>query len=154
MNIDYLKNTTFFENSLLDFTYFVLILIIGLLLKRLFINYISKSIFNYLTKDSDEENFSDFKNDTIKPLNLFFNLSVLFLAFSQINFPSSWQLADKTQFGLKLFIDKGFSLIYIFSILKVILKIISYVGSLLLKKASKTENKTVSYTHLTLPTTR
>ena len=141
MNIDYLKNTTFFENSLLDFTYFVLILIIGLLLKRLFINYISKSIFNYLTKDSDEENFSDFKNDTIKPLNLFFNLSVLFLAFSQINFPSSWQLADKTQFGLKLFIDKGFSLIYIFSILKVILKIISYVGSLLLKKASKTENK-------------
>ena len=31
--------------------------------------------------------------------------------------------------------------IYIFSILKVILKIISYVGSLLLKKASKTENK-------------
>jgi len=141
MNIDYIKNTTFFENSLLDFTYFVLILIIGLLLKRLFINYISKSIFNYLTKDSDEENFSDFKNDTIKPLNLFFNLSVLFLAFSQINFPSSWQLADKTQFGLKLFIDKGFSLIYIFSILKVILKIISYVGSQLLKKASKTENK-------------
>ena len=32
MNVDYLKNTTFFENSLLDFTYFVLILIIGLLL--------------------------------------------------------------------------------------------------------------------------
>ena len=94
MNVDYLKNTTFFENSLLDFTYFVLILIIGLLLKRLFINYISKSIFNYLTKDSSEENFSDFKNDTIKPLNLFFILSFLFLAFSQINFPSSWELAE------------------------------------------------------------
>ena len=72
MNIDYLKNTTFFENSLLDFTYFVLILIIGLLLKRLFINYISKSIFNYLTKDSDEENFSDFKNDFV-----FMNLRIV-----------------------------------------------------------------------------
>lgn len=68
-------------------------------------------------------------------------LSVIYLGSTHINYPTEWNLVDKNEMGLKLFISKGFSLLYVFSLSWIVLRIIDYISLILHKKASETENK-------------
>ncbi|MDP7430422.1 MAG: mechanosensitive ion channel family protein, partial [Flavobacteriales bacterium] len=68
-------------------------------------------------------------------------LSIIYLGASHIEYPSSWSLADEDEFGLKMVINKGYSLIYVVSVFWILLKVIDFIGLILFAKAEKTENK-------------
>ena len=61
-------------------------------------------------------------------------LSIMFIGASHISFPLSWNLAEKEEFGLKMFLSKGFSLLYIYSIFWIIIRFVDYI-SLILQKS-------------------
>ena len=46
-----------------------------------------------------------------------------------------------SELGLKMLINKGFSLIYIYSIFRIFLRLVDYIGLILLKRAEETESK-------------
>ena len=68
-------------------------------------------------------------------------LSIIYLGSSHIEYPSVWNLAPENEVGLKMLINKGFSLIYVYSIFWIILKVIDFIGLILNKRAEATENK-------------
>ena len=68
-------------------------------------------------------------------------LSIIYLGSSHIQYPPEWNLVDKNQIGLKMLISKGFSLLFLYSIFWILLKLIDLIGIILYKKAELTENK-------------
>jgi MscS family membrane protein len=68
-------------------------------------------------------------------------LSIIYLGSSYIQYPPEWNLVNENEIGIRMLISKGFSLIFIYSILWILLKIIDFAGLILLKRAELTENK-------------
>ena len=68
-------------------------------------------------------------------------LSIIYLGSTHISFPITWNLADKNELGVKMIINKSFSLIFVGSIFWILLRCIDFVGLILKRKAELTENK-------------
>jgi len=131
----------FLGNSIQEYLWFFIIIFIGIVLKKVGVKYLSHLLFKIVgTKDSSI-GIEKFNNLLAKPLGLCIMLSVIYLGAANINYPPEWNLVDKSEMGLKLFINKIFALLYVFSLSWIILKIIDYISLILHKKASKTENK-------------
>ena len=68
-------------------------------------------------------------------------LSIIYIASSHLQYPTEWDLANEDEIGLKMLINKGFYLAFMYSIVWILLRIIDFVGLILRKKAELTENK-------------
>ena len=58
----------------------------------------------------------------------------------QLQFPASWQLVPVEEFGLRMFLNKGFSL-YAYLIFWLLLRFVDFIGEIMVLRAAKTENK-------------
>ena len=130
-----------FGNSIADYCWFFGAIIIGFTFKKLISKYLSQLLFKLLRNKKSDIELIKFDKLLSKPLGLFFMLSIMYLGVSHIEYPSSWNLASKNELGVKLFISKGFSLIYLYSIFLILISIINYIKLILLKKAEATPNK-------------
>ncbi|MEC7646536.1 MAG: mechanosensitive ion channel family protein, partial [Bacteroidota bacterium] len=77
----------------------------------------------------------------IQPISLCVMLAIIYLGSSYIQYPPQWNLINENELGLKMIINKGFSFIFICSIFWILLKMIDFIGLILVKKAELTENK-------------
>ena len=141
MDIQTFFKEIYFENSIGDYAWFFGAIIIGLIFKKLISKYLSNLIFKLIGKKEELVGVDKFNELLVKPIGLFVMLSIIFIGSSHIEFPSSWGLVDVNQFGGKMILNKGFSLIYVVSIFWILLKVIDYIGLILKKKAEATENK-------------
>jgi MscS family membrane protein len=133
--------TEFLSNTLLDYSYFFGAFILGLLFKKLISKYLSHLLFKIVGKKGQEVGVDKFDALLTRPIGLFIMLSIIYLGSSHINYPEVWNLAPENEVGLKMLINKGFSLIYIYSIFWIFLKVIDFIGLILNKRAEATENK-------------
>jgi MscS family membrane protein len=131
----------FLGNSMQDYSYFFGAIFLGLSFKKLISKYLSYLLFKVIKTKQTNVGPDKFNEILIKPIGLFVMLSIIYLGSSHIEYPNNWNLASENQIGLKMFISKGFSLIFIYSIFWIFLKLIDYIGLILLKKAEQTENK-------------
>ena len=120
---------------------FIISIILGLALKGLISRYLSHSIYKLIGKKENHVGVEKFDALLTKPIALLVMLSILYFGASHLSFPEEWNLANKNEIGLKMLLSRGFSLIYIYSIFKVFLKIVEYIGLILRKRAEETENK-------------
>ena len=141
MNLIDLLDATYFENSILSYLYFAGIILLGLIFKRLISKYLGGLLFRMLGKGALELGRLDFDNRLKKPLNQLIFFGALFLAAQQLAFPTSWELAPASEFGIRMVIQKGFALVYAYLIFWLLLRIIDFVGEILLRQAEKTSNK-------------
>ncbi len=138
-------------NSIQDYIIFALIIITGLVLKNIIIKSFSNIILKISKNDKDKvlktsteykfENKMQLNKYIRKPMNLFIMASVIFCAFSRISFPSYWNIPTKDEFGVNMILDKSFSLIFIFSIFWILIKLSDYIGFIFTKRAERTESK-------------
>lgn len=131
----------FLSNTLLDYSWFIGAVLVGLLFKKLISKYLSHLLFKIVGKKGAEVGVDKFDTLLTKPIGLFIMLSIIYLGSSHINYPEVWHLAPENELGLKMLINKGFSLIYVYSIFWIFLKVIDFIGLILNKRAEATENK-------------
>jgi len=133
--------TEFFGNTLQDYLWFLGAIIIGLLFKKLISKYLSNLLFKIVNKKDTKVGVEKFNELLTKPIGFCIMLSIIYLGSSHIQFPAEWDLVDGNEMGLKMLISKGFSLIYIYSVFWILLRIIDFASLILHKKAELTENK-------------
>jgi MscS family membrane protein len=131
----------YFGNSGVNYLIFIVSIILGLALKGLISRYLSHSLYKVIGKKENQVGVDKFDALLTKPIALLIMLSILYFGFSHLSFPEEWNLADKNEIGIKMLLNRGFSLIYIYSIFKVFLRIVDYVGLILKSKAEETSNK-------------
>ena len=131
----------FLSNTLLDYSWFIGAILVGLLFKKLISKYLSHLLFKIVGKKGAEVGIDKFDALLTKPIGFFIMLSIIYLGSSHINYPEVWNLAPENEVGLKMLINKGFSLIYVYSIFWIFLKVIDFIGLILNKRAEATENK-------------
>ena len=139
--IKLILNNTYIGNSLINYLLFAFAIISGLVFKGLISKYLSHVIYRILGKRGDEVGIEKFDKLLTKPIALFIMLSILYIGAVQLQYPESWNLSENNPWGIKLIIKKLFSLVYIYSIIRIALKIVEYIGLILKKKAEKSENK-------------
>ncbi|MAW21585.1 MAG: mechanosensitive ion channel protein MscS [Flavobacteriales bacterium] len=140
MYTDFLM-TEFLGNKLQDYLWLLAAIMIGLLFKKLISRYFSRLLFKIVGKKDSSVGVDRFDELLTKPIGLCVMLSIIFLGASHIQYPSEWGLVSEDELGLKMFISKGFALLYVFSVFWILLKLIDYVGLILHKRAEETESK-------------
>ena len=128
-------------NTLQDYSWFFGAVLLGVIFKKLISKYLSRLLFKIIGKKGAEVGVEKFDELLTKPIGLCIMLSIIYLGSTNISYPTEWNLAPENEIGLRMFIHKGFSLIYVYSIFWIILRFIDYISLILHKRAEQTENK-------------
>ena len=128
-------------NTLQDYSWFFGAILLGVIFKKLISKYLSRLLFKIIGKKGAEVGVERFDELLTKPIGLCIMLSIIYLGSAHISYPTEWNLAPENEIGLRMFIHKGFSLIYVYSIFWIILLFIDYISLILHKRAEKTESK-------------
>jgi MscS family membrane protein len=133
--------TEILGNTIQDYTWFIGAVLLGFIFKKLISKYLSHLLFKIVGKKGAEVGIDKFDALLTKPIGFFIMLSIIYIGSSHINYPEVWGLVNEKEFGLKMLINRGFSLVYVYSIFWIFLKVIDFIGLILNKRAEKTENK-------------
>ena len=130
-----------FGNSGTNYLIFVSAIILGLLFKGLISRYLSHALYKVIGKAEKRVGVEKFDELLTKPIAFFIMLSVLYFGVNHLVFPAEWNIAPVEELGIRMILTKGFSLVYIYAIFIIVLRLISFFGILLQKRAEETENK-------------
>ena len=128
-------------NTMQDYAWFIGAILLGLIFKKIISKYFSRLLYKIINKKYSDIGIEKIDSLLTKPISLCIMLSIIYLGSSHIQYPPEWNLVDKNQIGLKMLISKGFSLLFLYSIFWILLKLIDLIGIILYKKAELTENK-------------
>ncbi len=140
MEMNFLQNQIL-GNTLLDYCWLFGAILLGFIFKQLISKYLSQLLYKIIGRKDDAIGSEKFNELLVKPIGLCVMLSIIYIGASHISFPSSWNLVNKNEFGLKMFLNKGYSLLYIYSIFWIIIRFVDYISLILHKKAEQTENR-------------
>ncbi len=133
--------TEYLDNCFQDYLIFIGSIFLGLVFKGLISKYLSNSLYKLIGRKETRVGSEEFAKLLVKPISSFVMLSVLFFGASHLEFPQSWNMVNSSEFGVKMIINKGFSLFYICSIFWILIRVVDYIGLILIKKAEETDNK-------------
>tara|TARA_B100000902_G_C27319213_1_gene923238 strand:- start:4528 stop:5622 length:1095 start_codon:yes stop_codon:yes gene_type:complete len=128
-------------NTIEDYIWFFGSILIGLIFKKIISRYLSHLLFKLFGTKSKKVGLEKFDELLSKPISLCIMLSIIYLGSLHIQYPESWHLVEDDKIGLKMFINKGFSLLYIYSIFRILIRLIDYISLILYKRAAETESK-------------
>jgi MscS family membrane protein len=133
--------TEYLGNLGTNYIIFVSAIILGLLFKGLISRYLSHSLYKVIGKAEKRVGVDKFDELLTKPIAFFIMLSLIYFGVNQLTFPIDWKIAPIEELGVRMILAKGFSLIYIYSIFIIVLRLINFFGIMLQKRAEETENK-------------
>ena len=133
--------TEYLGNLGINYMIFVSAIILGLLFKGLISRYLSHSLYKVIGKAEKRVGVDKFDELLTKPIAFFIMLSLIYFGVNQLTFPVEWKIAPIQELGVRMILSKGFSLIYIYSIFIIVLRLINFFGIMLQKRAEETENK-------------
>ncbi|WAC42078.1 mechanosensitive ion channel family protein [Pedobacter sp. SL55] len=137
----------FWGNTLKQYAFFVGIIIVGLLFKRIVSRIFSQLIFRLFKKFADEVNSETFIGLLLKPIEFFISLSTLYIAINQLKHPLNVAFFRYKKnkinevFTIGEFVDKIFLFLIILSVFWIVLRIVDFIAHVLLVRAAKTHNK-------------
>ena len=117
---------------------FLLIIVLSFIIRKFISNQIISVVLRALNRKKGE---LDFQTKLNKPINNIIFMGFLYIAFNQLSYPSAWSLAPENEFGVKMFLKKGYALIISLLIIQLFLRIAETFGEVLKQRASKTESK-------------
>ena len=134
MNLEILA-TNLFGNTLKEYLFFVAIILIGLIFKKLLSKYLSNLLYKIIGEKGNNVGIDKFDELLTKPIGFFIMLCVFYFGFNYLKFPS---FIDE---NFQNIFSKLFTLIFIYAVFKIFLKVIDYIGLILKQRAAMTENK-------------
>jgi MscS family membrane protein len=133
--------TEILGNTIQNYAWFFGAVLLGFIFKKLISKYLSHLLFKLLGKKGVEVGIDKFDTLLTKPIGFCIMLSIIYLGSTHIQYPTAWNLDPENEVGLRMLINKGFSLIYIYSIFIILLRLIDFIGLILLKRAEETASK-------------
>ncbi|WP_461789311.1 mechanosensitive ion channel family protein [Pedobacter sp.] len=141
----------FWGNSLKQYAFFIGIILIGLIFKRIVSRIFSQLIFRLFKKFADQVNSDTFIALLLKPIEFFLSLATIYIAINQLKHPLNVtffhykKTIDKVKvdevFTIGEFIDKVFLFLILLSVFWIALRIVDFITHVLLVRAAKTKNK-------------
>ena len=128
-------STNFFGNTLKEYLFFVAIILIGLIFKKLLSKYLSNLLYKIIGEKDSNVGIDKFDELLTKPIGFFIMLCVFYFGANYLEYPSF--IDDNFQ---NIF-SKLFSLVFIYAIFKIFLRVIDFIGLILKQRAAQTENK-------------
>ncbi len=136
-----LLNQTYFDNTIGAYLSFIFIILLGIIFKRLFSKLSSKILFEIFRNKALGLSQKDLYVLVRKPVSLFILLIFIYLAFSNLSYPSILHLAPREQFGLKMILEKLYIAFFIISLINIFRKLIDFLGIVLIKRAEDKDSK-------------
>ena len=128
----------FLENPLEAWLLFLIIIGLSFIIRK----FISKKIISTILKILNKDNVpGDFNRQLTQPINKIILILFLYIAFTQLTYPTTWNLSPEDQFGVKMLVNKGYALVLYLLIIQLFLKTIDVFGQIWKKRAEKTESK-------------
>ncbi|MEZ4721038.1 MAG: mechanosensitive ion channel family protein [Flavobacteriales bacterium] len=141
MEINQLLNRVYLGNTVQDYLWVVGSLLVGFIFLRFIAHRISDVIFKLVSKDAtklDKEALHDLVGAPIRWLIM---LITVFVCTLHLEYPESWEMAPRDEFGVRMVIYR----IYIFSLITIItwiaLRFVKFLGVVLMERAELTESK-------------
>lgn len=135
----------FWGNTVKQYCVFVVIILLGLLFKRLVSRLFSLALFKVFSKFAEEVRGETFVALLVKPIESFITFCTIYLAINNLTHPLNLVLwhRSKTKIGVTIgdCLDKIFLFLIILSIFWIILRIIDFIAFVLKHKASITNNR-------------
>ena len=103
-NLNQFLELQFLENAVSEWLLFLLIILLSFIIRKFISNRVIGGILNIVNKDKIEGEFNKLLN---KPINNIIFLIFLYIAFNQLKYPDSWNLASQEEFGLKMILNNG-----------------------------------------------
>jgi len=139
MNFQDLLQQEFLSNTLENYFWFIGFIVFGMIFKQVISKYLSHIIYKIINRDKTI-NISTFDELLIKPIGFFILLMFIYLGSLNISFPELLNI-ENSQFSLKLVVNKIFTIVVLFSVLRIGLRFVDYLGIVFLNKADATESK-------------
>ena len=133
-------NTEIFENTLKDYLFVLLFIVLGYLIIIPVKSIIIKILFKFFGKDHNDIDTLEFKNLLNKPLQYFLILILFFFSLKFINIPT-FLTSSEEGVDISVIAAKGFNFLLLTTVFWVILRSIDFVGFKLKNKALETESK-------------
>ena len=134
-------NDIYFGNTVQDYLWVIGSLLFGVILLRFIAHRISNTLFRLIAGKTIGVNKNELYNLLEKPLKWLIMLIILYVCTSHLDYPQEWNLAPKEEFGLRMFLHRSFIAFLIIVITWAALKIIKFLGIILMAKAELTESK-------------
>ncbi|MFN0048614.1 MAG: mechanosensitive ion channel family protein [Cytophagales bacterium] len=129
------------ENSLQNIAICLTVLFSSFLFKHFLSVQFNRFIYRFLRKVTFNVPVKEFVEMLQKPIEFIIILLLIYLAFSFIDYPKAWHLSSAGKWGLKMFINKGYSLILMFSIGWIAFRVIDFFAMVLKNEAIINESK-------------
>jgi MscS family membrane protein len=140
MDINETMQQIILGNSVKDYLIFTILILIGVLFRKLISKYISHFIFKILNKNNYVE-LKTFDDLLVKPLSFFTFLAFVYFACQSLEFPAQLDFAKKGELGVQTILSHSFSILYLLAFVRIGLRFADYIGLVLSKRAEKTVSK-------------
>lgn len=132
---------TFLGNNVLQYSEFFLILLAGMIFKRMFSRISSRLLYRLFKRYSTDISIEKFVEYMLKPTAQIFLLIFIYVAFSQLEYPASWNLAPRSEFGLKMVVERMYQIVFISSVIWSLIRVIDVFSFIMISRAERTESK-------------
>jgi MscS family membrane protein len=143
--IERILELSFFGNSVKIYLIAFLVILAGLIFKRLLAKAIGFILYRVFRKQAASVGAKQLFQLTRKPLGSFLMLIFLFIACNLLTLPTEWNLAPVNEFGLRMVLLATFEILTLSCLIWLSLRIIDFIGLVLVARASKDENKMNDY---------
>lgn len=131
----------YFGNTVADYLWFVGFVLLGLIFERYLSRWLSNIIFRSIDKFAEGVTKEQLFGLLHRPLTILIQISIAFFASQHIEFPVEWDMAPKSEFGIRMLLHKGFQMVILISIAWIGLRIVDFFKIILMIRAAKTESK-------------
>ncbi len=141
MDYNQFLDQRFFGNSMQDYAWVVGSLLVGGILQYFIAHRISVLVYKLIAKKQSKIDKEQLYTLVGVPLRWLIMLIVLFVCTDHIEYPESWDLAPRTEFGVSMVLYKSYLLFLGIVITWILLRLTSFIGVALLERAELTESK-------------
>lgn len=135
-------NIKYYDNTVGEYLLCAGILLFGFLFRKFASKNISHLSFRFFKKFARNKFLTEFDGFLKKPIQVFFELVFVYIAFYPIHLPTTWNVMLFKGMNVNELITVVFDLFLIGSITWIVLRTVDFISLVLMDKASETEDTT------------
>ena len=140
--IDKILRTSFLYNSLENWLWFLGILLVGWLFKRVFSVLVSNLAYRLIKRETQNVPVSSFVDLLKRPVEFILTLLIIYMAVDEVTFPRKWRIIPFGKMRVSDFADKLLDALFIIAITWLIIRLIKFFAIVFLKRAEESDIKT------------
>ncbi|MBA4849855.1 mechanosensitive ion channel family protein [Emticicia sp. BO119] len=138
--MDNFLRTTFLYNTAESWLWFLGIIIIGFLFKRILSVLVSQIVYRMMKKETKSVPLADFVNLLRSPVEFLLALLIIYMALNEIIFPRKWRIIPFGKMRFSDFIDRTLDMLFVAGVTWLIIRLVRFFGLVYLQKAEVSES--------------